>query len=103
MNCQSVNQLFDVGKVNENEAGLPYPREWKSDSEVLGTFSLLSSSIWKKQDRAHQAFYAPVACVELNSRVGTVSGLVKDGIPVYPYRGLTLVWSARWEKRVSSK
>ncbi|VDD79520.1 unnamed protein product [Mesocestoides corti] len=32
-----------------------------------------------------------------------VTGLVKDGIPVYPYRGLTLVWSARWEKRVSSK
>uniref|UniRef100_A0A158REP1 Ephrin_rec_like domain-containing protein n=1 Tax=Hydatigena taeniaeformis TaxID=6205 RepID=A0A158REP1_HYDTA len=54
----------------------------------------------RKQDRPHQVYYAPVFCVKSTPEASRVQGRLPLGTFIYPFQGLTVMWSVHWRKTV---
>nr|CDS24790.1 hypothetical protein EgrG_000095150 [Echinococcus granulosus] len=98
LSCSKLANLFDVVITKNYETNLPYPRAWKKNTELYYLSSLLSTSLWRKQDKPHQVYFAPVFCTRSTTETSRVQGRLPSRPPIYPFRGLTFMWSIRRRK-----
>ncbi|KAL5104343.1 hypothetical protein TcWFU_008676 [Taenia crassiceps] len=98
MSCGRLKNLFDVVITKNNEKNLPYPRAWRKSTGLHYLSSLLSTSFWRKQDKPHQVYFAPVFCTKSTAETSRVQGRLPAGTSIYPFRGMTFVWSVHWRQ-----
>ncbi|CDI97185.1 hypothetical protein EmuJ_000095150 [Echinococcus multilocularis] len=98
LSCGKLANLFDVVITKNDETNLPYPRAWKKNTELYYLSSLLSTSLWRKQDKPHQVYFAPVFCTRSTTETSRVQGRLPSRPPIYPFRGLTFMWSVHRRK-----
>nr|CDS26905.1 arginyl tRNA synthetase [Hymenolepis microstoma] len=103
IDCDKLKYMFDVTTTIQKEGRQGELRDWARNSE-LSTFSeFLSTFYWRKQDRPHSMYYAPVFCAAHLTDWRNSFGEAKSEAYIYPFRGFTLVWYAKWLKPATTK